>query len=192
MCAGGTFGDLANDFNDNMLDSQLWGTYPDAVGQSVKLLGGEIQVTGKGAGIYSKQTYSLHDCRAAIKVSNIPQPSPLNVFFQVQFDGDSSHLLSFVQTNTVLSMEVHFPGIATDPVLLNPTYKPLEDVYWQIRVSDTKQMAYWETSKDGISWKERASYSTSGLFSTSKLVVQMGINGGDGTPVVHFDNFDKP
>lgn len=191
-CAAGTFGDLANDFNDNTLDSLLWGTYPDAVGQSVKLLGGDIQMTGMNAGVFSKKTYSLHDCRASIKVSNIPQPSALNVFFQVQFNGDSTRLLSFVQTGSVLSMEVHSPDITTDPVLLNPTYKPLEDVYWQLRISDATRMAYWETSKDGILWQTRASYGTSGLFPTSNLVVQMGIDGGGGTPVVHFDNFNKP
>ncbi|HEX8131550.1 MAG TPA: S8 family peptidase [Pyrinomonadaceae bacterium] len=183
---------LADDFNDNVLDPQMWSVFDTAPPATVIEQNGRIEVspapnTVAWPGVYLPATFDFRDKTMQVEVQPATQAGSVYTCFKIYLDAESKNYLMFVT-----GAGYDFYDATADGVL-DRTYAPRDAGirYWRFRHNSDTNTINFDTSTDGVTWTTRKTVPV--RFPIHSLWAFFGVGTGDTTNTAPgtaiFDNF---
>jgi hypothetical protein len=182
-------GTLTDDFNAAIINGTLWTPY---VASPATLVEGSGNVTfdvptlgNRDFTLTSNISYDLRGAQAHLEAPNFPG---FGTFRLILRSGADEIRIGFSGSGSApkLSVQTYLNSVLNEPVL--DAYDDVNDRWLQLK--ETSGTVYWQTSPNGITWTDRYSTATSGLFSMACVVVEIAGHAGQAGFSMSFDNFN--
>jgi hypothetical protein len=176
---------LQDNFDDASLDGALWQDYLNGGSGSVTEQNGRLEIisptsTTQATGVYAVQNYSFDE--TSIHAEVIHTPTTDHEFWFGIYTGGDYCVMGIQPDGTLIGGKAE-PSYSE---LFSITYNAT-DHRW-LRMRETSDTIYWETSPDGITWTVRHSVSHAIDFSTCWCEFYLYGSTPAGTALAYVDN----
>lgn len=182
-------GDLADDFDDNVVDAAKWpssyGTYSETGGRARVTCDTNYNAYASASG------YTLEDSQARVQVyPPADAGATAEAWAQLLITSSTPGTDAIIEVNAATSQLTMAVRVGySDPGLTSLTYDATAHAWMRIR-EETGSL-YWETSADGLTWTTRRTETSPAWVSDTTLQVQLICHRDGGTPdYAEFDNFN--
>lgn len=185
-------GNLHDNFNDNSLDVSTWlvqadnGASVQETNQRIEITPAESTVNSHGA-FYSVNSYDLTNDKVHIEVIQTPTSSANNT----SLFGLYTTAGTFVEPYWILyagSLSAKVNLASSSSTLASFTHNSTTHRWWRIRHSTG--YLHWETSSDGLTWTNHASFAHASAVDNIATYVSTTANNSLHPGALYFDNFN--